>query len=144
MSEHVNSDTTAEYSNEGQVPVHASFRLLSIRAASEAGVPVPVVMPDGSKETIRVRSQWADEFVQRKAILQAGLPSPDELRKMTDEARQSITAMALAEARCALIAGWSFAEECNESNKLAFVMECPHIAEQIDAFAGQSGNFSGR
>ena len=128
----------------GKTKAAASFRSLAIRAASEAGVDVPVSMPDGSKQSIRVRSQWSSAFAQAKAKAMAEMPTQDELRAMSKVARDDMTAEMVLRGRAALIAAWSFDEECNEENVLEFLRECPHIAEQIDTFAGNSGNYSGR
>ena len=40
-----------------------------------------------------------------------------------------------------LIVGWSFDEECNETNVKKFLYDAPQIQTQVDTFAGDYSNF---
>jgi len=85
---------------------------------------------------IRVFSQWSDSFQAAKAEAQReaykrslGLSDEEAVRIKQDQ----LTA--------ALVADWSFEQECTMDNVVAFLQEAPQIRDQVDLIGSQDSRF---
>lgn len=107
------------------------FMLDEERVAS--GIRLPLYDKDGNitDDWIQVRSMHSDEFQQALEFAQ------EHIRK---DPSTDVEAVKL-DAQIALIAGWSFDEECNIENTRQFMKAAPHIAERIDKAAGNNALF---
>lgn len=112
------------------------------RTAANKGVKVPLHTPDNkpTEHWLLVRGVNSDQFRNAK-ISQAREMARISVIKDKGERENE-----LAKAHCgivaSLIADWSFDEECNEENVVAFLLEAPQLCDKVDIVAGSHGDFS--
>ena len=114
------------------------------REIANEGRRVDLVHPDGtpSEHWIQIRGMDADEFrnaetkAKRKAI---------EIAQMDDEDKRAL-AVADIELRtiAALVADWSFDQECTQKAVVKFLREAPQIAEMVNRYAARRSLFFGK
>lgn len=108
-----------------------SFRSLAILAASNEGVKTEI-KANGTVYTLTLVSQWSDKFYLREAELGkqassgAGLPDARMVR---------------LDMLAALIVGWDFDEELTLDNAKEFLTVAPQIADYVEKFTSNAGNF---
>lgn len=121
----------------------ASIKQLSINAASNAGVPLKLKTPDGEDAFITVRSRWSDAFVKAETLEQRKIPTKAMLMAMSEADKEQLAKDSANRMKAALVAGWSFDEDCTPENIVALFEDAPHIAEAVEAFASDAGKFYG-
>jgi len=109
------------------------------REAANEGQIMYLADPATGEKTehwIRVFSQWSDSFQAAKAEAQReaykrslGLSDEEAVRIKQDQ----LTA--------ALVADWSFEQECTMDNVVAFLQEAPQIRDQVDLIGSQDSRF---
>ena len=116
--------------------------LFHTRAKANEGIELPLSLPDGTptEHKIRIRGRDSDLFRQAES---------DSKRKMFEIAVAKAKGETLnydelderTRLISALVASWTFEEECTPENVFKFLREAPQIAEQIDTIAGRRSNF---
>lgn len=105
------------------------------RSAHNEGKKLFLYTPDGKKtdEYLVVRGALSDEFRAKNLESMRKAMSAE----LNDEQRKELTYDAVA----ALIADWSFDEECTPEAVKELLKEAPQIEDQVNKFAGNRGNF---
>jgi len=83
-----------------------------------------------TKDWIQVRSMHTDVF--RAAM--------EKAKAKVTVSSDNVTEASL-DAKVALVAGWSFDEDCTDENIRSFLQMAPHIADRIDKTAGDNRHF---
>lgn len=111
------------------------------RERANAGVDLPLALPDGTptQHVIRIRGVDSDVFkaaeaAQRRRVYEAS--AEEDKTKMAQ-----ILADVMLETRVALVMSWSFADPCTPDNVKKFLLEAPQIAEEIDRLAARRALF---
>mgnify|MGYP001084895597 CR=1 FL=1 len=111
------------------------------RSIANEGVKLPLSYPDGSLSDhwIRVRGIDSDDFRKVEAVSKRKAVA---LSNLDDEAEreQAIKEIEL-ECIAALVAEWSFDEECNHENIIKLLTEAPQVANAINIFAARRKDF---
>lgn len=117
------------------------------RDKANEGRKLPLYAPDGSPtdDWLLVRHIWSDAFQKaedaaqreaRETIMGMGDdPDPDAVAEATRAARIKLLS--------ALVAAWSFDEECTPEAVAAFLDRAPQIADAIDKAAADGKRFFG-
>ncbi|KXJ45892.1 hypothetical protein [Marinobacter sp. Hex_13] len=107
------------------------------RDKANKGIKVPLRTPEG-KETehfLVIRSQWSDDFQKAKAEAYrdefAAIAGKGEVKA---EDRTVILA-------AALVADWSFDEECTPENVQNLLRNAPQLRDMIDRYASNDARF---
>jgi len=109
---------------------------------SEAGVVVPLILPDGGKTEhwFKVLGVDSETFrkgtvrIHQKFLKQVGKELPLEER-MVEKREKDLLFISL------LISEWSFDMPCNEENKVRILRNAPALTETVDAFSNNRSNF---
>jgi hypothetical protein len=110
---------------------------------SEAGVEIPLLLPDGtdSGEWLRVYGPDSRAYVRAQTRLHRRL---GELGALKDEDAADALALAiLTEFRVALVIAWSFEESFTPEAVAEFLKKAPRVADQLTAAAGDVKRFFG-
>ena len=122
------------------------------REKASDGVKIPLSGPDGSRTDhwLMVLSAWSDEYqdarnrmirdaaTEAKALEDTPKPERDSLQSELDRKRR-------VKAGAALISGWSFDDvDCNEEEKIAFLLEAPQILSLVERIAENDKRFFGK
>lgn len=120
------------------------------RSGSNAGAKLILNGPDGkpSDAWIQVRGIDSDDFNRANNESRRAMIQYLDTHGDSKEARSTPEFLAFAEEqkrklRASLVISWSFEEDCNESNVLAFFTEAPDVALQVDVFASKREQFAG-
>ena len=119
----------------------------SIKAKSDEGIKVPLLLPDGEKTEHFLMVRGADSAAFRKAQARAHRGALDllKLSKAKKPIEPGDLAMRQAKVQRDLIshlfAGWSFEEECTPESASAFMEEAPQIEELVNEIAGDRSHF---
>lgn len=113
------------------------------REKANAGTKIPLRRPDGTETEhyLVIRGIDSDAFrdadlkSKRAAVEIAALTDQDEQERRRKEVKLDLVS--------ALIADWSFAEECTPENVKTLLREAPQIADSVDRLAGQRALFFG-
>ena len=120
-----------------------SFNDFVTRPKSNAGVEVIIPGTDG--ETLTILGGDSDAFKKENHAIFTELskvditdekPSTDEIEKRADANHIRICS--------ALVAGWSFAEDCTRENVTQFLKDAPYVADLINMEADKVNNFMGK
>jgi len=111
-------------------------------AQSEAGVKVPLVLPDGTKTEhwFKVLGVDSDAFrkgsvgIHQRFLKSAGKELPLEER-VTEKRQKDLLFLTL------LISEWSLEQPCTEENKARVLLNAPELADTVDTFANDRTNF---
>ncbi|QQM14078.1 putative tail assembly chaperone [Vibrio phage pVco-14] len=111
------------------------------RQKANEGNKVPLYLPNGepSEHWIQVRGVDSDQFktaenaAKRKAVEIAQIEEVQERAKVVRETELECVA--------ALVADWSFDEECTPENVVNFLREAPQIADMINRYAANRKSF---
>lgn len=110
---------------------------------SNKGVKLELTLPDGTptEEYLVVGGQDSTKFRGQQA--KANRERVKAVRQYKDDPVKMAEFDARLECRlvASLVVGWSFEEECNETNVMKFLSDAPQIQMQIDQFAGDRANF---
>jgi len=88
---------------------------------------------------IEVRSSLSDEFLTAR---DNAMQLAAEIGSIKDlEARKAQVKFNGLRMKAALVAGWSFEEECNEKNIIAFLQEAPQIQDLVISIADDNAAF---
>lgn len=118
----------------------SNMKKFMIREQAQKSTRVHLVDPATSAITedwVDVRSSLSDEFIDARNLLagEASEWNPDkEARKRESKERQ-------LRLKAALVAGWSFHEECNEENVVTFLREAPQVGEMLLNVADDGSRF---
>tara|TARA_A200000159_G_scaffold162979_1_gene188066 strand:- start:20659 stop:21087 length:429 start_codon:yes stop_codon:yes gene_type:complete len=128
-----------------QKAVDVGFESFNIVKKSEAGVKMPLYLPDGKKTTswLKLRGVNSPSFEEavsvadREQVELLGKESKLEQNEI-DNARREITRKMLA----ALVVDWSDKKTpCTEKNVCEFFKGAPQIQRQVDTFATEDKHF---
>lgn len=119
----------------------SSMKSFYTRSIANAGINLPIPNPDGteSAEWLLVLGMDSDPFRKAQAAAHRNLLELAKIEE-SDKRAQAIEQDRL-KVLASLIADWSFDEECNEENKLAFLKECPTVADLVDHKAAKRADF---
>lgn len=114
------------------------------RQKANEGVKLPLFHPDGtpSEHWFLVRGIDSDQFrraeasAKRKAVELAQIEDADERAEQVRETELKCIA--------ALVASWSFEEECTTENVVNFLREAPQIADAVNRYAARRADFFGK
>jgi len=113
------------------------------RPLSEAGIRVPLLLPDGSDsgEWLHVCGPDSAPYAvaQQKLLRRIAELGSLEDDKAKEEAANDI----LADSRAPLILAWSFAEKLTPESAREFLRNAPRVSRQIENVAGNVANFTG-
>lgn len=111
------------------------------RPTANAGVKLPLYLPDGTASEHYMVVLGADSDVFRKSEMEAKR-SAAQIAQIDDTATRDALIMEEELGLVAsLVSTWSFSQECNKQNVVAFLKEAPHIADNINTFAAKRSNF---
>jgi len=119
----------------------------SVKAKSDEGIKVPLLLPDGSKTDHFIMVRGADSSAFRKAQARAhrGALELLKLKNAKNPIETGDLAMRQAKVQRDLIshlfAGWSFDEECTPESASAFMESAPQIEELVNEIAGDRSRF---
>lgn len=115
------------------------------RPLSQEGIKIELCLPDGTptEHFLVVRGADCREFkgAQAKAS-RMSIQLLQDKEKLNDEELAERRHCIEVEQVAALVADWSFDEECSRENVVQFLMDAPQIHDQINKFAGNRRNFS--
>ena len=126
-----------------------SFKKYDTRSASNTGVQLFVIGPDGKITTdwLTVRGLDSDAFQaaaaeMRRALLQyisdnGGHKAATEKPEYKQVVKQQELRM-----KASLVGGWSFEEECTVDNVIALFECAPYIGAQVDDESGKRERFA--
>ncbi|CAM0070117.1 Tail assembly chaperone [Vibrio phage K251 g3] len=111
------------------------------RQKANEGKKIPLYLPDGkpSDHWLVVRGVDSDHFKQaetrgkRQAITIAKIEGADERAQAIRDTELTCIA--------ALVADWSFDQECTEPNVVNFLREAPQIADMVNQVAAKRASF---
>lgn len=111
------------------------------RGIANEGVKLPLYHPDGtvSEHWLKVRGVDSDHFRaadtegKRKVVVFAALKDPQEKAQAARDTELECIA--------ALVADWSFPQECTAENVVTFLTEAPQIADMVNRFAAHRAEF---
>lgn len=114
------------------------------RKVANEGIKVPLSLPNGAETAhfFVVRGVDSDAFrdadaaSRRVAVLAAGLEDEAERKALLDDSRLDLV--------IALIADWSFDQECNYENKRRLLIEAPQLRDAVDRIAAKRSLFFGK
>jgi len=116
------------------------------RSIAEAGKQIALSYPDGtpSPHWIKVRGVDSDAYAkasaaERKHLLQEQAKAADNDRELAEEVFEASKHRLLT----ALVADWSFDQECTPENVAALLREAPQIAEKINLLSADRSFFFG-
>lgn len=118
-----------------------SFKKFAIKAASNEGVDFPVFLNGKPAGNLKVVSAWSDKFIKARSESLRDGKSSDELKAMSNEERQSYLDEVRLTLLSSMVIGWDFEEEFTPENLREFLEGSPHIAEKVDEFTSNAGNF---
>lgn len=111
------------------------------RQKANDGKKVPLYLPDGtaSEHWFVIRGIDSDYFRKAEA---AGKRKAIEIAQIED-INERAEEIRTTELTCiaALIADWSFEEECTEENVVNFLREAPQIADMVNRYAARRADF---
>ena len=110
---------------------------------SNDGVKMPLTLPDGTATDEFIVVRGADSTLFRGAKAKCNRELLKNLKKIKDdpEKQEKVQTEATRNLVAALVADWSFPEECNAVNVAKFLADAPQVQEQIDMFADTRTNF---
>lgn len=107
------------------------------REKANEGIELPLFLPDGtlSEHWLIVRGVDSDKFRQAESTAKRKAIEFAQIEGMQERA----DAVRTAELECiaALIADWSFPQECTADNVVTFLREAPQIADEVNRFAAR-------
>lgn len=143
-------ETTANVVVEQQQPTPAAEETVAekttmesffTRPAANAGVKLPLYLPDGTASEHYVVVLGTDSDTFRKAEMEAKR-SAAQIAQLDDaSARDALIMEEELGLVASLVSAWSFSKECNKQNVVAFLKEAPQIADNINTFAAKRSNF---
>jgi hypothetical protein len=129
-----------------------SVEMFKLKGRAEAGIPMPILMPDGtdSGHTMTVRGIDSDTYRRGRAAnsrRQAEILSMKPEEGLTDEEfrdqQQDLKHEADIDLLAKLVVDWSFPDEFSAEAVKSLLMESPFIANQVDVFACNRARFFG-
>lgn len=126
-----------------------SFKKFATRSAANAGQKLVLVGPDGrtSESWLVLRGLDSDAFQQASRDMRTALLAYLEANggpskcKGTEGYAACINEQEVS-MNAALVASWSFDEDCNKANILALFTEAPYVLAQVTDFAGERVRFA--
>lgn len=122
-----------------------SQELFHTRGRANEGVRLPLHAPDGSptEHWLQVRHVWSDAFQEANdrevaTVQEAVLAAEGDQAKIAAAKRAGQFRL-----WAALVADWSFDQECTPGNVAAFLREAPQIGAVLDKFAADGRRFFG-
>ena len=119
------------------------------RQKANEGVKLPLFLPDGTatEHYLVVRGidsdHWRQADAESKRMLARAFKTDEDLKKLDDKAMAHLIDESRMMVLTALIAGWSFDDECSPENVRKLLTEAPQIADEIDKFAARRTRFFG-
>lgn len=118
-----------------------SMQEFHTRKKANEGKKVPLYLPDGtpSEHWLKIKGIDSDDFRKAEA---AGKRQAIEIAKIED-VEERANAVRDTELTCiaALIADWSFEEECTSEKVVEFLREAPQIADMVNRYAARRADF---
>lgn len=114
------------------------------RGKANEGLQLPLYLPSGEKSEHWVRVRGVDSDIFRAADAEARREVFTIAALEDKEAKATAIADSKRRLVAALVADWSFAQECTIENVMAFLKEAPHIMDAIDLAAGKRALFFGK
>jgi hypothetical protein len=110
------------------------------RERANEGHRIPLYAPDGrlTAHWLQVRGIDSDLFRRAKARQER---RTGEIALLDEDERDEAILDATLEMLTALVADWSFPQECSPANVKAFLREAPQIAAEVDKFASRRSFF---
>lgn len=122
----------------------ASFKNRNSRDTANRGVKMFIKGADDkpTEDWLLIRGQYSDEFQKAAASARAKvLDYMEQHGKALTPAHEAFAKTVHDEQVVALVADWSFEEECSPLNIREFFSCNPDVASEADKFAGNSGKF---
>lgn len=122
-----------------------SQELFTIRDRANEGVRLTLQSPDGNDTDhwLQVRHTWSDAFELAHEVEMARLQDA-VLAAKGDKAKVAKAKLdSKYRVMAALVAGWSFDEECTPEAVEAFLRAAPQLCDRLDRFAADSKSFFG-
>ena len=112
------------------------------RERAQKPVRAQLIDPGTGKPTedwIDVRSSLSDNFLTARDEAMQKAAEIGSIKEL--EARKAQVKLNGLRMKAALVAGWSFDEECTEENIIKFLQDAPQIQDQIVAIADDNAAF---
>lgn len=111
---------------------------------AQAGKPLPLKMPDGSKTDYHLTVMGADAPEARQALLNATRALRDgSTDEMSEDEKFAITEKATLQFRADLVAGWNLPVEFTREAVIELLTNNPGLAQEIEQFSGDRSRFFG-
>lgn len=129
-----------------------SVATFMVKSKAEAGVEMPIMMPDGTDSGHRLTVRGIDSDTYRHARAARSRRSAEILseKKPEDMSEEEwgnhlsdLNHAADCEVLAKLVAGWTFPDEFTPEAVLALITNSPFIANQVDTFACNRARFFG-
>lgn len=110
--------------------------------AAQAGKPLPLKKPDGSKTDYHLVVMGADAPEARQALLRATRTLRDAVtEEMSDEEKQAANEKATLQFRADLVTGWNLPIEFSRDALIELLTNNPGLAQEIEQFSGDRSRF---
>lgn len=119
-----------------------SFTEFSTLSNSNKGVTLTI--PNTGGETITVLGTDSDTAKKAQADIIRSLRDLPEDKATSEQEELEQSERNRLEFLSSLVVGWSFKEECNKQNVLAFLTQSPFVANFVDIEAAKISNFMGK
>lgn len=109
---------------------------------AQAGKPLPLKMPDGSKTDYHLTVMGADAPQARQALLNATRALRDgSTDEMSEDEKFAITEKATLQFRADLVTGWNLPVEFTREALVDLLTNNPGLAQEIEQFSGDRSRF---
>lgn len=109
---------------------------------ASAGRKFPLRLPDGTATDHYLIVLGVDAPAVRKAMIELARTVRDEIKDdSTDEHKVEVRDRANLHAQAALVADWSFPQECTQEAVLDLLSNNPGLAREVDQLAGDRIRF---
>jgi hypothetical protein len=125
-----------------------SFKILATREGSDQGQKMEVLGPDGAPcgEYMIIRGVDASAYRNAQRLFRRAIIKFREEKgsaSIESEEYQLFIETEQKKMTSALVASWSFSEDCTPESVLQLFTEAPYVADQVDTFAGKRERFAG-
>lgn len=119
----------------------ADFFTLS---TAQAGKPLPLSKPDGTKTDYHLTVLGVDAPEARQALLEATRIIRDGItEEMTEKEKQAVNERATLQFRASLVTGWNLPIEFNREAVTELLSNNPGLAQEVERFSGDRQRFFG-
>jgi hypothetical protein len=110
--------------------------------ASEAGIKLPLLMPDGTDSGHWIMVKGPDSLAYRKSMDVINRRRMEIMTIEDFEERERVADDVLADSRAPLVMAWSFDEPLTIESAREFLKNAPLIARQIEQASGDRRRFT--